>query len=629
MWDRLFPAFRQALRALGLWAWLRRTCIIALFLNSLLALAVLGAAPGARGVSSCDFPRYGWTRTVGHPDYFSEATEAVAFAPDGSVVLVGWYEGLPGQTVDFDPTKGVDLHPCRGCRDIFISKLAPDGSYCWTRTVGGRLHEQARAVAVDNEGNVLIAGSWGCFTIKPLTYVVDFDPTKGVDPHINIAGDRSTEDIFVTKLGPEGSYGWTHTFGGLSRDGGAGWDVGRAVGADSQGNIFITGHFSGTIDFDPGKGVDEHSSGQGHSLFLSKFGSDGSYKWTIDIGDESTTRAYGLGVGFDNSVVITGDFSGRVDFDPRRGVDYHDARDGHDVFVTKFKPHGGYAWTQTFGGDGDNEGWDAAVDRRGGVWVCGRFYRTVDFDPGPGVYERTDPGDGGIFVSRFTTSGDWRWSWVPQNSPEDERAYSVTLDRRGAGYITGEFGETVDFNPEGGGDRRTSNGGSDCFVTQLRRDGSYGWTGTMGGVDFDKAHGIASDPDGRIQIGGCFKFTVDFDPTEDVDYHTAHVNMPDLFTSKWSCASCDAVYSHNVEGKHGKSRSTLSTAVPGGKAKIKCKGHNGKATRKARLDDTGKGHVNVRPLLPGKYRCVIKRLRDAEGNPQCPGPASPRKVTVK
>ena len=186
----------------------------------------------------------------------------------------------------------------------------------------------------------------------------------------------------------------------------------------------------------------------------------------------------------------------------------------------------------------------------------------------------------------------------------------------------------MDFNPEGGGDRRRSNGGGDAFVTQLRRDGSYGWTGTVGGVSQDETHGIASDPDGRIHIGGYFQFTVDFDPTEDVDYHSA-IHNSDLFVSKWSCASCDAVYSHNVEGKHGKSRSTLNTAVPGGKAKIRCKGHNGKATRKARLDDSGKGQVNVRTLLPGKYRCVIKKLRNANGQSQCPGPASLRKVTVK
>ena len=44
---------------------------------------------------------------TGHPGYFGEVTRAVAIDHEGNVVLVGHYEGTPGDMVDFDPTQGV------------------------------------------------------------------------------------------------------------------------------------------------------------------------------------------------------------------------------------------------------------------------------------------------------------------------------------------------------------------------------------------------------------------------------------------------------------------------------------------------------------------------------------------
>ncbi len=583
------------------------------------SVALPGAPTFAGPGESCDFPRYGWTRTVGHPRFFSEAVVDVAIDPLGNALLGGWYKGLRGDMVDFDPTPGVDLHPCRGIWDIFITKLGPDGSYRWTRTIAARGMEFPNGVAAAPDGSIYVTGLFGY--PRQVGYVLDFDPTQGVDEHTTVAD----ADIFLTKLNADGSYGWTHTFGH------SGTDRGYGVATDARGDVLMTGEFGGTIDFDPGEGVDEHTAVRSLNLFLSRFHGDGSYAWTIDAGDGGKVRPYGVDVGSDGSIALAGKFSGRADFNPGPGVDLHDSGRGNNVFVTKIAGNGSYLWTQTFGGNKDSHealALGVAMDRRGAVWTCGVFTGTVDFDPGPGVYERTDPRDGGIFVSKFKGNGDWLWSWVPQNSPEDDWGYGIALDRRGNAYITGEFSETVDFNPEGGGDRRTSHGGGDVFVTQLRRDGSYGWTATVGAGGLDRAHGIAVDPDGRIQIGGQFRFTVDFDPTEGVDYHSMIQNS-DLFTSRWLCGGCDAVYSHNVEGKRGKIRSTLTTAAPGGKGKIKCKGENGKKTRKARLDDTGRAQVKLRNLPPGNYRCTIHKLRDANGESLCSAPASPRRATVK
>ena len=195
------------------------TGVAPLILSAVVPVVAVGSQP------ACDFPRYGWTRTVGHPGYFGEVTRAVAIDPEGNVVLVGHYVGTPGDIVDFDPTQGVDEHPCRGQQDIFITKLGPDGSYRWTGTIGGRGAEEARGVAVDRDGGIVITGWWDGQGMKPLTYVVDFDPTKGVDLHINIAGDpqRRTSSSPSSSLtaptdGPTPSEGYTLSGGARMQD---------------------------------------------------------------------------------------------------------------------------------------------------------------------------------------------------------------------------------------------------------------------------------------------------------------------------------------------------------------------------------------------------------------------------
>src|SRR5687767_13565354 len=63
-------------------------------------------------------------------------------------------------------------------------------------------------------------------------------------------------------------------------DASSGFAEGIASAADSSGNVYVTGQFQGTVDFDPTAGVDSHTGAGSNDVFLTKYNADGSYGWT-------------------------------------------------------------------------------------------------------------------------------------------------------------------------------------------------------------------------------------------------------------------------------------------------------------------------------------------------------------
>jgi hypothetical protein len=59
--------------------------------------------------------------------------------------------------------------------------------------------------------------------------------------------------------------------------GGSDYDDGQSVAIDGSGNSYVTGRFKDTVDFDPGAGVENHTSNGAYDIFLSKFPADGNW----------------------------------------------------------------------------------------------------------------------------------------------------------------------------------------------------------------------------------------------------------------------------------------------------------------------------------------------------------------
>jgi hypothetical protein len=450
----------------------------------------------------------GWARTWGGAGW--DEGYGVAVDGSGNAYVTGYF----CETVDFDPAAaGVDSHTSNGGDDIFLSKFDSLGNFLWAKTWGGSGIDIGYDVAVDDSGNVYVTGFFAD--------TVDFDPGSGVDNHIS----DGSEDVFLSKLDSSGAFQWAKTWGGAYC-----WDHGYGVAVDGSGNAYVTGYFWETVDFDPGSGVDNHTSNGSVDAFLSKFDSSGNFQWAKTWGGNSGDMGWGVAVDGSGSPYVTGPFESTVvDFDPGPGVDNHTTNGYDDVFLSKFDSTGNFLWAKTWGGSSYDSGEDVAVDDSGSVYVTGWFRGTADFDPGPGVDNHTSNGGCDVFLSKFDSPGNFQWAktW---GGNSDDNGWGVAVDSSGRAYVTGRFWGPIDFDPGPGEDNHS--GYIDAFLSKFDSSGNFLWAKTWGGSSYDEGYGVAVDGSGNAYVTGNFCGTVDFDPGNGMDNHVSNGDA-DVFLIKF------------------------------------------------------------------------------------------------
>ena len=83
--------------------------------------------------------------------------------------------------------------------------------------------------------------------------------------------DYSNGDRKISKTDPDGIQIWEYSFQGSVNP--------QDILCDWQGNIYIAGNFSGTVDLDPTQGEDWYESSSGPS-FVTRINRDGTYGWS-------------------------------------------------------------------------------------------------------------------------------------------------------------------------------------------------------------------------------------------------------------------------------------------------------------------------------------------------------------
>ncbi len=229
---------------------------------------------------------------------------------------------------------------------------------------------------------------------------LDLDPGPGTDDHTSNGG----VDSYISKFDLDGIYSWGMSWGGSSSD------YVYGVAADSDGNVYCTGGFMGTADFDPGSGVDQHTSNGDADAYLTKYNDAGQHQWALTWGGTTTDQDEGFAVAIDafGYICVAGHFKGTVDFDPDIGQDIYTSAGDYDAFLSKFDSSGDHLWTRTFGGSGAEMVIDVARDGLGNVLLPGAFTDGFDFDPGPGVdiHEHTQ-GYASTFIMKLLPNGYW------------------------------------------------------------------------------------------------------------------------------------------------------------------------------------------------------------------------------
>lgn len=344
----------------------------------------------------------------------------IAVDTDGNIYSTGYFDG----TVDFDPGPGT-ANLSSSNSGAYILKLDTDGNFIWAKSTSGLEYEYGRAIAVDNTQNVYVTGEF--------SGTVDFDPGPGVT---TLTDTNPNGDVFILKLDAAGDFEWAKSHGGPSDD------VARSIKADAAGNVYTTGGFHSTIDFDPGAGVFNLTSAGGRDGFISKLDINGNFVWARQIGSAGTDIVQSLALDASSNVYATGEFYQTVDFDGGAGT-FNLTAQQSDAFIVKLTTAGDFVWAKNVGGSSLDATYTIDVDADGSVYTAGRFYNTVDFDPGTGTHIiEVVNGEG---VLKLDTDGDFVWAKT-YTATSIEFGLAIAVDNNDNVHVTGQFFR-ADFDP--------------------------------------------------------------------------------------------------------------------------------------------------------------------------------------
>ncbi|HRG01014.1 MAG TPA: T9SS type A sorting domain-containing protein [Bacteroidia bacterium] len=428
----------------------------------------------------------------------------------GNVYTVGWFEG----TVDFDPGVGIFNLSSSGDKDVFISKLNSAGSFVWAKKIGGTSYDYSKSIFVDINGNIFIIGN--------------FKGSANFDPgNTNITLTSSgIDDIFISKFDSLGNHKWTKKIGGLYGD------IGQKITGDKNGNIYCTGYFTGTVDFDPGTTVYNLNYIAGNDIFILKLNTNGDFVWVKQQGGNSIDQ--GLDINIDNSgyIYTTGVFQSTADFDPGTSIYNLTSTGGSDVFISKLDSTGRFVWARKIGGTSTDLANSISIDASNNIYITGYFWGTSDFDPSNTVYNLTSTGLSDIFISKFDSAGNYLWAKKMGGTSYDQ-ALSVINDSIGHVFTTGYFSGTCDFDPSNDTLNLISIGASDSFISCLDSLGNSVWAKSYGSTFNDVGYGLSSKISGSLYSCGGFQGTIDFDFSSNV-FNLTSIDSVDTYIFKLS-----------------------------------------------------------------------------------------------
>jgi hypothetical protein len=504
---------------------------IAIILSIVLSLSLVHAHAEVKSDQGGDLV---WAKGMGGEH--ADLGIGVKTDSNGNVYTAGSFRG----TGDFDPGPNVFNLTAAGDfsnffdakLDGFISKLDINGNFVWARRLGGVEHDQIHDIAVDAIGNVYVTGYF--------EGTVDFDPGAGVF-NLTGAGER---DIFICKLDSNGNLVWAKSMGGV------GSDEGNGIIVDANGNVYTTGYFIGTADFDPGAGTFNLVSAGFWDIFISKLDTNGNFVWAKRMGGAGNDFSNVIAMDSNNDIIITGKFQLTADFNPGAGIHNLVSIGNDDIFISKLDNNGNFVWAKQIGGTGGEESLSVAVDSADNILTTGFISSNAptDFDPGPGTYYLTGNGFHDIFISKLDSAGNFVWAKSIGGQYYDV-GHSIAVDSDDNIFTTGYYSfQTVDFDPGPGTFYLENAGGMDIFILKMSNGGELIWAKGIGGTSSDGARGVHLDSSNNIYVTGYFSYTVDFDPSAGTTNLHATGDYSDIFILKLKGSSTfnDVPLNHSV-----------------------------------------------------------------------------------
>ncbi len=331
---------------------------------------------------------------------------------NGNIIIIGTFNGK----MDFNPGAATYFLTAKSKGDVFIQKLDSFGNFLWVKQVGARNGADVYASTLDAFGNILIAGN-----IKDSA---DFNFGKGSN-----AVDSGGQ--FVLKLDNNGNYKWLNIWKNCSIS---------SISSDSIGEVFTSGSFVDTVDFDPGPGVYNLINRITYwgNAFVEKMDSSGKFIWVSRHTGKYTRISANMVCNPAGSVFVAGNY-----IDTVKGSFYNYA------YFSKLNHSGKEVWNYTLSNTTAPGSYQAAqcasivIDKSGYLIAEGTFSGIINYR---GVRTFNDSGGYDNYIMMLDSNGSFQWS----NETNSLYWGALTTDLNRNIYLLGAFDNGEDVDPDTG-----------------------------------------------------------------------------------------------------------------------------------------------------------------------------------
>ncbi len=310
---------------------------------------------------------------------------------------------------------------------------------------------------------------------------------------------------------------WVDDFKGNS-----GTSEATAVTVDQQNNVYVTGYFYGTVDFDPSSGIKNLTSVGVDDIFVGKYKSDGTLIWVESFGGTNAENPLGIAVDKDGNISIAGIYFSLIfDADPGPGVYdlYNFSVNNNNGFLVHLNPNGGFLWAHSLEANSSNPG-------TGGVYYGVATDSQDDVIVTTVVPALATVGDSTYKIAtgqlvKYSASGNVLWS-INFSQPTSQTtgsadALNTTTDNQDNIIVTGSLRGKVNFNPLGVPDSLTASGSTSAYyVAKYSSSGILIWGNVINNpasANFNAFPGICTDRQKNIYFTNTFYPSITFGST--------------------------------------------------------------------------------------------------------------------
>ncbi len=380
--------------------------------------------------------------------------------------------GVFTRSVDFDPGPDSTILTSNTAGfwpDGYLAKYDTDGKLVWAKhllTARDRAASQTATLLaittmeIDGNGDLVIGGAfWDTVYLSPTKMLVSDGPLR---------------DMFLAKYDSNGNLIWGQQMGGASDQ-----QI-QSLAIDNSGNIFTTGYYFGTPDFDPAGGGSTLSTIGAEDIFLAKYTATGALDWVKGFGSvngANVTPEMGMDVGTDGmgNVYVTGRLLGEADFDLTSANGTITPMTSIATFTAKYDGQGAYQWAYTFDGPGFHRGKQLEVFANGDFFLAGEYGSSVpgiDLDPSADSAKITSlGGTADIFVAKYDANMAYQSSWMIRGLG-DAKVEGLASNGKDVA-VGGLYSSSMLFHQQSG-DLRFSKGDFDMCVLRYG-DGASGF----------------------------------------------------------------------------------------------------------------------------------------------------------